>query len=144
MREKLTLVGILLAPLVCTAGCGESSNEASPDETSTAVVTDSALAETTTTMGVTKTSAPIRCLDAAGLSDVKERDVSVWSGLHDGPDYAIVVHKLTNPAKAPTVVAGTYVVTGSFKIFAEGTGLTSEEGLEADGVVEIVADCLGG
>jgi hypothetical protein len=34
-------------------------------------------------------------------------------------------------------------MTGSFKVAAEGTGLTTEEGLEADALVETVADCLG-
>jgi outer membrane murein-binding lipoprotein Lpp len=137
MREKLTLTAIVLASLVCAAGCGGSSDEASGDETSTAVVTESAPADTTT-------SDPIRCLDAAGLSDVEARDVDVWRGLHEGPAYAIVVHKLAKPAKAPVVVAGTYAVTGSFKVAAEGTGLTTEEGLWADALVQEVADCLGG
>jgi hypothetical protein len=100
-------------------------------------------AVTTETTEVTTTSAPIRCLDAAGLSDVEERDVAVWRGLHEGPAYAIVVHKLRKPANAPTVVAGTYVVTGRFKVAAEGTGLTSTEGLQADALVQEVADCLG-
>jgi outer membrane murein-binding lipoprotein Lpp len=144
MREKLTLTAIVLASLVCVAGCGGSSDEASGDETSTAVVTESAPADTTTTTDVTTTSDPIRCLDAAGLSDVEARDVDVWSGLHEGPAYAIVVHKLAKPAKAPVVVAGTYAVTGSFKVAAEGTGLTTEEGLWADALVQEVADCLGG
>jgi hypothetical protein len=130
MREKLALVAILLALVGCMAGCGGDSREPSADETAT-------------TTGGIATSAPIRCLDAAALSDVKERDVGVWSGLRAGSDYAIVVRRLKKPAKVPTVVAGTYAVTGSFKVAAEGTGLTSEEGLEADALVEIVADCLG-
>jgi hypothetical protein len=144
MREKLTLTTIALASLVCVAGCGGSSDEPSGNETSTAVVTESAPADATTTTDVTTTSDPIRCLDAAGLSDVEARDVDVWSGLHEGPAYAIVVHKLAKPAKAPVVVAGTYAVTGSFKVAAEGTGLTTEEGLWADALVQEVADCLGG
>ncbi len=142
MCGKLSLVGILLASLVCAAGCGGSSTEGAGDESSTAVVTESASAETTA--DVATTSAPIRCLDAAGLSDVDERAVDLWSGLHDGPAYAIVVHKLKQPAKTPMVVAGTYAVTGSFKVVAEGTGLTVQEGLEADALVQEVADCLGG
>ena len=93
---------------------------------------------------VTATSDAMRCLDAAGLSDVEERDTDVWRGFHDGPSYAIIVHKLQTPVKAPTAVAGTYVKTGSFKVAAEGTGLTSEEGLEADFLVNEVAACLGG
>jgi outer membrane murein-binding lipoprotein Lpp len=149
MHVKLTLAAIVLASLVSAAGCGGSSDEASGDEaprdeTSTAVVTESAPAETTTKTEGTTRGDPIRCLDAAGLSDVEERDVGIWSGLHEGPAYAIVVHKLAKPAKAPVVVAGTYAVTGSFKVAAEGTGLTSEEGLLADALVQDVAACLGG
>ena len=60
------------------------------------------------------------CLEEAGLSDVEERDVGLWRGLHDGPAYAIVVHKLGIRRRAPTVVAGEYAVTGSFKVAAEG------------------------
>lgn len=143
VREKLTLVGILLASLACATGCGGSSNEASDDETSTAEVTESAPAETTAAAEVTMTSDPIRCLDAVGLSDVEEREVGLWRGLHDDPAYAIVVRKLAKPAKAPKVVAGTYAVTGSFKVAAEGTGLPNW-GLEADALVKDVAACLGG
>jgi hypothetical protein len=144
MREKLTLAAIVLASLVCAAGCGGSSDEASGDETSTAVVTETAPAETTTTTEVTTRNDPIRCLDAAGLSDVEERDVGVWRGLHEDPPYAVVVHKLAKPAKAPIVVAGTYAVAGSFKVAAEGEGLGLEEGLLADALVQDVAACLGG
>jgi outer membrane murein-binding lipoprotein Lpp len=144
MREKLTLAAIVLASLVCAAGCGGSSDEASGDETSTAVVTETATAETTTTTEVTTRNDPIRCLDAAGLSDVEERDVGVWRGLHEDPAYAVVVHKLAKPAKAPIVVAGTYAVAGSFKVAAEGEGLGLEEGLLADALVQDVAACLGG
>jgi hypothetical protein len=60
MREKLTLLWTLLAAVVCAAGCGGSTNTASPDETSSAIVTESAPAATATT------SLPIQCLDAAG------------------------------------------------------------------------------
>jgi outer membrane murein-binding lipoprotein Lpp len=144
MREKLMLAAIVLASLACAAGCGGSSDETSGDEASTAVVTESAPVETTATTQVTTRSDPIRCLDAAGLSDVEERDVGVWRGLHEDPAYAIVVYKLAKPAKAPMVVAGTYAVTGSFKVAAEGTELTSEEGLLADALVQDVAACLGG
>jgi hypothetical protein len=98
--------------------------------------------EMTETAEVTTTSDPITCLDAAGLSDVEERD-DLWRGFHDGSSYAIVVHKLSTPAKAPTVVAGTYAVTGPYKVVAEGAGLTVEEGLEADALVQEVAACLG-
>jgi hypothetical protein len=134
-EDRLTLVGIVLTLIACTAGCGEGSDKAARDETSTAVATESAPAES---------SKPIQCLDAAGLSDATERDVGLWSGLHHGPAYAIVVHKLRKPAKAPRVVAGEYVVTGSFKVVAVGTGLTGDEGIQADALVQTVADCLGG
>jgi len=134
-EERLTLVGIVLTLIVCTAGCGGSSDEAARDETSTAVGTESPPAES---------SKPSRCLDAAGLSDVKQRNVGLWGGLHHGPAYAIVVHKLMKPAKAPRVVAGEYVVTGSFKVVAVGTGLLGDQGIEADALVQTVADCLGG
>jgi len=131
MHEKLTLAAVVLASLGCAVGCGGSSDEASGDETST-------------TTEVTTASDPIRCLDAAGLSDVEERDVGVWRGLHEDPAYAVVVHKLAKPAKAPVVVAGTYAVTGSFKVAAVGENLSSEEGLLADALVQDVAACLGG
>jgi hypothetical protein len=141
VREKLTFVGILLGSLVCAAGCSGGSKEAAGDETSTAVVTESAPAETMATEK-TASRSPLRCLGAAGLSDVEEQERGLWSGVREGRHYTIVVHKLRKPAKARTVVAGTYAVTGSFKVAAEGTELTSAEGLEADALVELVADCL--
>src|SRR5262249_53339748 len=104
---------------------------------------ESVPAETTTTAAGT-TAAPIRCLDAAGLSAAGEKAVGVWSGRHVGPAYAILVRRLAKPAKAPHVAAGESIVTGSFKVSALGTGLTDAEGLEADALVQEVADCLGG
>jgi hypothetical protein len=44
--------------------------------------------------------------------------------------------------RTPKVVAGTYVEVGRYRVAAEATGLTSQEGLEADLLVEEVADCL--
>ena len=85
----------------------------------------------------------LACLERRGYPSVKERDVDTWGGLHNGPSYAIVVHKLVKPAKAPRVVAGEYAVTGSFKVVAVGTGLIGDEGIQADALVQIVADCLG-
>jgi hypothetical protein len=134
-EDRLTLVGIVLTLIACSAGCGGGSDEAARDETSTAVSTES------TPAGSSK---PSRCLDAAGLSEVKERQVGLWGGLHHRPTYAIVVHKLVKPAKAPRVVAGEYVVTGSFKVVAIGAGLRGDEGIQADALVQTVADCLGG
>jgi hypothetical protein len=133
-KDRLTLVGIVLTLIACTAGCGGGSDKAGHDETSTRVATES-------TAGSSK---PSQCLDAAGLSDVKERHVGLWGGLHHRPTYAIVVHKLVKPAKAPRVVAGEYVVTGSFKVVAVGRGLLGYEGIQADALVQTVAACLGG
>ena len=144
MRRRLTLFGIPLLLLAYTAGCGGSSKQASPAETSTAVISTSVPAETTSTFSVGIRGSPIRCLHAAGLSDVQERDAGSWSGVREASHYAIVVHKLKKRVKTPRVVAGTYALTGSFRIAANGRGLTMAEGLEADLLVEIVADCLRG
>jgi hypothetical protein len=100
--------------------------------------------ETTETAAASTTSRPIRCLDAAGLSDVEEPDVDHWRGFRAGRSYAIVVNKLARPVRAPKVVAGEYALTGSFKVAAEGAELRPWEGLEADVLVQLVADCLGG
>ena len=104
--------------------------------------------ETTVTMTATGSEVlagkAISCLESVGLSNVEESEVGTWRGFHDGPSYAIVVHQLPKPAKAPTVVAGTYAVTGRFKVAAEGEGLTVDEGLGADYLVKDVAACLGG
>ena len=134
-KARLALVAIVLALVAFTAGCGGGSDKAAPDETSTAVANESTPAET---------SKPLQCLDAAGLSEVKEREVGLWGGLHGSPVYAIVVHKLMKPAKAPRVVAGEYAVTGSFKVVAVGRGLIGNDGIQADALVQIVAECLGG
>ena len=99
---------------------------------------------TSATTDMTTASAPIRCLDAAGLSDVEQRDADLWRGFHDSPVYAIIVRKLATPVRTPKVVAGTYVVTGRFKVAAEAADLTSEEGLEVDVLVQVVVDCVGG
>jgi hypothetical protein len=133
--DRLAHAGIVLALIGCTAGCAGGSDEAAPDEASTSVATESTPA---------RSSKPIQCLDAAGLSDVKERGAGSWGGVHNDPAYAIVVHKLRKPANAPRVVAGEYAVTGSFKVVAVGSGLAGNDGLQADALVQIVADCLGG
>lgn len=141
MRDRLTVVGVMLGLLVITAGCGkEGTGEAARDESSTVAATES---PADTSPGDATTRKPIRCLDAAGLADVKEVEAGLWSGLHRGPAYTVVVHRLAKPAKAPFVVAGEYAETGSFKVVAQGRGLTSQEGIEADASVQIVADCLG-
>jgi hypothetical protein len=137
-RGKALLVVVAVSVVAVAAVVAVFGAFNSPDgETNVA-------SEMTETAEVTTTSDPIRCLDGAGLSDVEERDAGLWRGFHDGSSYAIVVHKLSTPAKAPTVVAGMYAVTGLFKVVAEGAGLTVEEGLEADALVQEVADCLGG
>jgi hypothetical protein len=101
-------------------------------------------ATTTTTGGEVLGGQTITCLENVGLSNVEESEADTWRGLHDGPSYAITVHKLPKPAKTPTVVAGTYAVTGRFKVAAEGEGLTIDEGLWADFLVQEIVACLGG
>jgi hypothetical protein len=133
--DGLTLVGIVLALVACTAGCGGESDKAAGAEAPTPVAPQPMPAES---------GKPIQCLQAAGLSEVREREVGLWGGLHHGPSYAIVVHELMKPAKAPKVVAGEYAVTGSFKVVAVARGLTGDDGIQADALVQIVADCLGG
>ena len=128
MPRALTIVALILG----LAGCGGSDPESSDTQTTT---------ETTQT--IVSNDSPLACLEEAGLSDVEKRDVGLWRGLHESPGFAIVVHKLRKPAKAPTVVAGEYALTGSFKVAAEGTGLPNW-GLDADFLVQEVADCLGG
>lgn len=127
MPRTLTIVALILV----LAGCGGSDPESSETRTT---------AETTQTI---VSNDPLACLEDAGLSNVEEREVGLWRGLHESPAFAIVVHKLRKPAKAPIVVAGAYAVTGSFKVAAEGTGLPNW-GLDADFLVQEVADCLGG
>ena len=127
MPRTLTIVALILV----LAGCGGSDPESSDAQTTT---------ETTQT--IVSNDNPLACLEEAGLSNVEEREVGVWRGLHESPGFAIVVHKLRKPAKAPIVVAGEYAVTGSFKVAAEGTGLPNW-GLDADFLVQEVADCLG-
>ena len=127
MPRTLTIVALILV----LAGCGGSDPESSDAQTTT---------ETTQT--IVSNDNPLACLEEAGLSNVEEREVGLWRGLHESPGFAIVVHKLRKPAKAPIVVAGAYAVTGSFKVAAEGTGLPNW-GLDADFLVQEVADCLG-
>ena len=137
MSRTLTLVALILV----LAGCGGSDSESSDTSETTATV--GATQTTTETTQTIMSSEVLGCLEEAGLSNVEEREVGLWRGLHEGPAFAIVVHKLRKPAKAPIVVAGAYAVTGSFKVAAEGTGLPNW-GLDADFLVQEVADCLGG
>lgn len=134
-EARLTLAGILVVVIACTAGCSGRSDKAAHVETSTTGVIEATPAES---------SKAIQCLDAAGLSNVEEQHAGLWGGRHNGPTYTIVVHKLRKPAKAPRVVAGEYAVTGSFKVSAVGSGLIGDEGIQADALVQIVADCLSG
>jgi hypothetical protein len=137
VSRTLTVVALILV----LAGCGGSDSESSDTSETTATV--EATQTTTETKQTIVGSDPLACLEEAGLSNVEERAVDFWRGYHDEPLYAITIHKLAKPAKAPTVVAGTYAVTGPFKVAAEGEGLSSDEGLGADALVEEVAACLG-
>ena len=136
MSRTLTVVALILV----LAGCGGSDSS----DTSETTATVEATRTTTETTQTIVSNDPPACLEEAGLSDVEERDVDFWRGFHDEPLYAITIHKLATPAKVPTVVAGTYAVTGPFKVAAEGEGLSSAEGLGADALVQEVAACLGG
>jgi hypothetical protein len=136
LGRTLTIVALILV----LAGCGGSDSESSDTSEATATV-EATQAPTETTQTIASND-PLACLAEAGLSNVEEREVGLWRGLHEDPAFAIVVHKLAKPAKAPIVVAGAYAVTGSFKVAAEGTGLPNW-GLDADFLVQEVADCLG-
>ena len=138
MSRTLTVVALILV----LAGCARSDSESS--DTSETTATANATQATTKATQTIASNDPLACLEKAGLSNVEERDVDFWRGYHEEPLYAITIHKLATPAKAPIVVAGTYAVTGSFKVAAEGEGLSSEEGLGADALVQDVAACLGG
>jgi hypothetical protein len=138
VSRTLTVVALILV----LAGCGGSDSESSDTSETTATV--EATQTTTETTQTIVSNDPLACLEEAGLSNVEERDVDFWRGYHAEPLYAITIHKLATPAKAPTVVAGTYAVTGPFKVAAVGEGLSSEEGLGADALVQEVAACLGG
>jgi hypothetical protein len=137
-RFTLTVVALILV----LAGCGGSDSESSGTSETTATV-EATLTTTATTQRVVSND-PLACLEEAGLTNVEERDVDVWRGDHAEAPYAITIHKLATPAEPPTVVAGTYAVTGPFKVAAEGEGLSNEEGLLADALVQEVATCLGG
>ena len=106
MSRTLTVVALILV----LAGCGGSDSESSDTSETTGTVEATQTTATTTQTMVSKR--PLACLEEAGLSNVEERDVDFWRGYHDEPLYAITIHKLATPAKAPTVVAGTYAVTG--------------------------------
>jgi len=134
VSRTLTVVALILV----LAGCGGSDSSDVSETTATVEATQT----TTETMQTIASNDPLACLEEAGLSNVEEQEVGLWRGLHEDPAFAIVVHKLAKPAKAPIVVAGAYAVTGSFKVAAEGTGLPNW-GLDADFLVQEVADCLG-
>ena len=136
MSRTLTVVALILV----LAGCGGSDSSDTSETTATVEATQTTTESTQTIVS----NDPLACLEEAGLSNVEERDVGLWGGLHHGPSYAIVVHKLMKPAKAPRVVAGEYAVTGSFKVVAVARGLTGDDGIQADALVQTVADCLGG
>ena len=137
LGKALLVVGAAVVVVGTVAALLRPSDEGANGASKTGVIT-------TETAEASTTGDPIGCLDAACLSGVEERDTDLWRGVHDGPSFAIMVHRLPTPAKARTVVAGTYAVTGSFKVSAEGSGLTTNEGLWADALVQEVATCLGG
>jgi hypothetical protein len=130
----------VVALILVLAGCGGSDSSDTSEPTTTVEATPT----TTETTRTIVSNSPLACLEEAGLSNVDEPEVGFWRGDHDEPLYAITIHKLATPAKAPRVVAGEYAVTGSFKVVAVGSDLTGNEGLQADALVQIVADCLGG
>jgi hypothetical protein len=130
----------VLALILVLAGCRGSDSESSDTSETTATV--GATQTTSETTQTIMSSEVLGCLEEAGLSNVEEREVGLWRGLHEGPAFAIVVRKLRKPARAPIVVAGAYAVTGAFKVAAEATGLPNW-GLDADFLVQEVADCLG-
>ena len=123
------------------AGCGGLDSESSDtSETTATVEATQTTTETTRTIG----EQPPACVPRGGWAvqrgGARRR---LLARLPRRAPYAITIHKLATPAKAPTVVAGTYAVTGSFKVAAEGEGLSSIEGLLADALVQDVAACLG-
>jgi hypothetical protein len=134
---RLSLLALLALGLSAATAVGCGGDDETPPEATPA--------ETAATATPATTSKPIRCLDAAGLTAVEGGGAGrPWSGSSHDSTYRIVVHKLAKPARAPRVVAGEYAVTGSFKVVAVGRGLTGDEGLQADALVQTVADCLGG
>jgi hypothetical protein len=135
VSRTLTIAALILV----LAGCGDSESSETSETTATIETT-----QTTTENTLSVSNDPLACLEEAGLSEVEERDVDFWLGYHDEPLYTITIHKLATPAKAPTVVAGTYAVTGSFRVAAQGESLSSGEGLLADALVQEVAACLSG
>jgi hypothetical protein len=104
-REDLAVSRTLtvVALIVVLAGCGRSDSESSDKGETTATV--GATQTTTETTQTIMSNDPLACLEEAGLSKVEERDVDFWRGYHHEPLYAITIHKLATPAKAPTVVA---------------------------------------
>lgn len=143
----MTRLAASLALTLTLAGCGGSSDSASPETTETTVTTEATTTEATTS------DDPLGCLEAAGLSSVEERDIDFWRGYHDAPFYQVSVALLPSRAEARNGVrdatdvyaaqAGEYVVTGPAKAAAGGL-VTADEGREADTLVREVASCLGG
>ena len=133
---RLSLLPLLALGLSAATAPGCGGDDDTPPEATPA--------ETAATATPATTSKPIQCLDVAGLTAVEGDGAGPWSGSSHDSTYRIVVHKLAKPASAPRVVAGEYAVTGSFKVVAVGRGLTGDEGIQADALVQTVADCLGG
>ena len=138
MRERRAVFGTLLALLVC-AGCG-NDEQSTIHEATTTEATSSASVDRT--KHVVAARRAVHCLEASGLAGVHERGAGAWSGNHEAPTYTIVVRELNKPAKTPRVVAGEYAISGSFKVVALGSGFVGDEGIQADALVQTVADCL--
>ena len=73
-----------------------SDSESETSETTATVEATQTTTETTLTI---VSNDPLVCLEEAGLSEVEEREVGLWRGLPRRAPYAIVVHKLTTPAR---------------------------------------------
>ena len=87
---------------------------------------------------------PLACLEEAGLSNVEERDVGVWGGLHHEPvlrNRRAQAHETGEGAEGRRRgIRGHGIVQGRRR----RQGLRGDEGIQADALVQTVADCLGG
>jgi hypothetical protein len=84
---------------------------------------------------------PQSCLRDEGLSDVEQRDESLWRGFHQDPFYAVLVQKLANPAEAASLVADADLAvaaqSGSFVVTGPAPGAPG-----AREVVDAIAGCI--
>jgi hypothetical protein len=144
--SKIALVAVVVVFALVAIGelaGGSDDNGAEVSATETETTTSAKLADD-----------PIACLEAAGLSNVEERDSDFWRGYNDSPFYQISAALLPTEAEAQQAVAdavdvyaeqaGSYAVTGPVRASVEGAGLTGDEGQVASQLVQAVASCLGG